>query len=319
MPKYTKILVTGGAGFIGSHIVDRLLKQGFEVSVIDNFSTGSMENINSAMSNKDCRLLKGDIRDPVSIKQALIGVDAIFHEAAEISIARSIEDPLLTSDINIMGTLNVIKSAVDAGVKRFVFASSAAVYGEALVSEKTEALPTNPTTPYGVTKLSVEKYLKAFYEINGLEAVSLRYFNVYGPRQRSDINGQYGGVITIFMNRLSNNLPPIIYGNGEQTRDFVYVQDIVEANMCALNCNNAKGDVFNIGSGNRTSVNQVSEELKSMLNKQDIPNIYKESRLGDVQHCYAQISKAVSQLNWKPRYSFREGMKDSFTTKFLQQ
>ncbi len=312
MSKYSRILVTGGAGFIGSHIVDRLLKEDIEVSIVDNFFTGNLHNISEALNNKHCHLFKGDIRDQVVVKQAINGVDAVIHEAAAISIAQSIEDPVACSDINIMGTLNLIRTAINSGVKRFIFASSAAVYGEAIVSEKTETLSTNPTSPYGVTKLSVEKYLRAFFETNGLEAISLRYFNVYGPRQRSDINGQYGGVITIFLNRLLNNLPPIIFGDGEQTRDFVYIQDVVEANMCALKCNRAQGDVFNVGTGNQTSVNQVSTELKILLNKQNIPNIYKEPRIGDVQHCYAKIKKAASEINWAPRYSFQEGLKEAF-------
>jgi nucleoside-diphosphate-sugar epimerase len=318
MSRYSKILVTGGAGFIGSHIVDQLLKQGFEVLILDNFSTGRLENITEVVNNKNCHLIKGDIRNSALVKQAMTSVDAVFHEAALINIAKSIEDPLLSCDINVMGTLNLLKTALDAGVKRFIFASSAAVYGEALVLGKDETLPTNPTSPYGVFKLAVEKYLRSFFETNGMEAVSLRYFNVYGPKQNSDINGQYGGVITIFLNRLLNNLSPIIYGDGEQTRDFVYVQDIVEANMCALKCNNANGDVFNVGSGIRTSVNQVAEHLKVILNKHDIPNIYKESRIGDVQHCYAKVSKAASGLRWIPCYSFVEGMKtlvDWYTAK----
>jgi nucleoside-diphosphate-sugar epimerase len=309
MPRYSKILVTGGAGFIGSHLVDKLLKLGFEVSIIDNFSTGRLENINGALCNKNCHLIKGDIRDTALVKRVMSGVDAIFHEAALISIAQSIEDPLLGSDINIMGTLNLIKAAVNARVKRFIFASSAAVYGEAITFEKVETMPTNPTSPYGVTKLAVEKFLRVFAGLNGLEAVSLRYFNVYGPRQNSSINGQYGGVISIFLNRLVNNLSPEIHGNGEQTRDFVYVQDVVEANMCALKCRNAVGEVFNVGSGNRTSVNQVAEQLKVILNKQSVLNIYNEPRLGDVQHCYAQISKAISGLKWRPHYSFEDGLK----------
>jgi UDP-glucose 4-epimerase len=309
MSRYSRILVTGGAGFIGSHIVDQLLKQGFEVVILDNFSSGRLENIAGALDKKNCHLIKGDIRDFALVKQAITGVDAVFHEAALTSMAQSIEDPILASEINVMGTLNLVKAALDSSVKRFVFASSAAVYGESLAVEKVETATTNPSSPYGVSKLAVEKYLRAFFETNGLEAVSLRCFNVYGPRQNSDLNGQYGGVITIFLNRLLNNLSPIIYGDGEQTRDFVYVQDVVQANICALNCDSANGDVFNVGSGTRTSINQVAEHLKLVLNRPDILNIYKEPRVGDVKHCYAIISKAASRLRWIPQCSFEEGIR----------
>jgi UDP-glucose 4-epimerase len=306
--RYSRILVTGGAGFIGSHIVEYLLRQGFEVVVLDNFSSGRLENIADALNNKNCHLIEGDIRDLAVVKRAMSGVDAVFHEAALISIPHSIENPILTSEVNIIGTLNLLKTAADSGVKRFVFASSAAVYGEALTAEKVESAETSPSSPYGVSKLACEKYLKVFFETNGLETISLRYFNVYGSRQNSDVSSQYGGVIPIFLNRLLNNLSPVIYGDGEQTRDFVFVQDVVQANMCALNSNNAKGDVFNVGSGTRTSINQVANLLKLVLNKPDIPNIHEEPRVGDVKHCYANISKAASMLNWTPKCSFEEGI-----------
>lgn len=290
--------------------MDRLLKEGFEVVVLDNFSTGRIENITHALDNKNYHLIKGDIRDTALVKEVISNVDAVFHEAALISVPQSIENPLLANDINISGTLNLLKAALDVNVKRFIFASSAAVYGEYLIPKKTEDMLTNPTSPYGVTKLAAEKYLKIFHELYGLETVSLRYFNIYGPRQNFDLNAQYGGVITIFMNRLLNNLSPLIYGTGEQTRDFVYVQDIVEANMCALNCKNANGEVFNIGSGTKTSVNRVAEHLKAVLEKQNISNTYMEQRKGDVQYNYADIKKAISALNWNPRFSFEEGIKD---------
>lgn len=290
--------------------MDRLLKEGFEVVVLDNFSTGRIENITHALDNKNYHLIKGDIRDTTLVKEVISNVDAVFHEAALISVPQSIENPLLANDINISGTLNLLKAALDVNVKRFIFASSAAVYGEYLIPKKTEDMLTNPTSPYGVTKLAAEKYLKIFHELYGLETVSLRYFNIYGPRQNFDLNAQYGGVITIFMNRLLNNLSPLIYGTGEQTRDFVYVQDIVEANMCALNCKNANGEIFNIGSGTKTSVNRVAEHLKAVLEKQNISNTYMEQRKGDVQYNYADIKKAISALNWNPRFSFEEGIKD---------
>lgn len=310
MPKrYSRILVTGGAGFIGSHIVDRLLEENFEVIIIDNLSAGSIDNIVHNQDNKNCTMIQGDIRDGALVNEAMKGVDAVLHEAALVSIPLSIQDPLLANDVNVSGTLNLLKSASDAGVKRFILASSAAVYGKTPTRGIAEDMRTNPTSPYGATKLAGEEHLKVFHEVYGLETVSLRYFNVYGPRQRFDLQAQYGGVIAIFLNRLLRNLPPIIHGDGEQTRDFVYVKDIAEANICALNSKNAVGDVFNIGSGTRISVNSVAETLKKMLNKQNVKNTHTEPRLGDVRHSYADISRAASILGFTPRYPFEDGLR----------
>jgi nucleoside-diphosphate-sugar epimerase len=306
--RFSNILATGGAGFIGSHLVDRLLDEGYEVTILDNLNSGSLENIAHNKRRKKLKLVKGDIRDLPTVKKALEDVDAVFHEAAFVSITLSVRDPILANDVNVSGTLNLLKASADLGVKRFVFASSAAVYGETPTPLKREDMITAPSSPYGVSKLAAESYVRSFYRTYGLETVSLRYFNVYGPRQSFDINCAYGGVITIFLNRLLRDMPPIIYGDGEQTRDFVYVQDIVEANMSALNTKDAAGEFLNIGSATRISVNRVAEQLKHLLNKKKIRNMYEDPRVGDVRHGCADISKAKKILGYAPRFSFEEGL-----------
>ena len=231
---YSKILVTGGAGFIGSHIVDRLLNEGFEVTVIDNLSTGQISNLAHNLDKKELQFVKGDIRDWSLVKKTMKNVDAIFHEAAIVSVPLSIQNPILTKDVNVNGTLNLLKACLECGVKRFIFASSAAVYEGSSSPQKNEDLSTNPISPYGVSKLAAEHYIRSFYKLYGLETTSLRYFNIYGPRQSYDKKSQSGGVISVFLNKLLENMQLIINGDGEQTRDFVYVHDIVEANMLAL-------------------------------------------------------------------------------------
>jgi UDP-glucose 4-epimerase len=305
---YSKILVTGGAGFIGSHIVDRLLKEGFEVTVIDNLDTGRLENIANHQNKKEFNFIKGDIRDFNLVKETMQNMDAVFHEAALASVTLSVEKPLLTNDINVTGTLNVLKAASDLHVKRLIFASSAAVYGNAVSPIKREDMATNPTSPYGVSKLAAEVYVRLFCKVYGLETVALRYFNVYGPKQRFDIQCAYGGAITIFTNRLLRNKSPIIYGDGEQTRDFVYIQDVVEANMLALKSRDAAGEVFNVGTGTNVSVNQVANTLKEIMDRKDLETIYADSRPTDIRHGYADITKAQKILGYNPRFSFKEGL-----------
>lgn len=305
---YCKILVTGGAGFIGSHLVDRLLNEGFEVTVIDTLDTGRLENIARHKNREEFHFIRGDIRDLDLVKETMKNVDAVFHEAALASVTLSVENPILTNDINVTGTLNLLKASSDLGVKRLIYASSAAVYGDTPSPQKREDMTPNPTSPYGVSKLAAENYVKLFHKVYGLETVSLRYFNVYGPRQRFDIQSAYGGAITIFTNRLLKNMPPIIYGDGEQTRDFIYIQDVVEANMLALKSKKAAGEVFNIGTGTNVSVNQVAEILKEKMNRKDLENVHADPRPTDIRHGYADISKAQKILGYNPRFSFKEGL-----------
>jgi len=304
------VLVTGGAGFIGSHLVDRLLKEEYEVRVIDNLDTGSLERIAHNVGKEAFDFIKGDIRDFNLVMGSMKGIDAVFHEAALASVTLSVKDPLLTNDINVTGTLNLLKASSDLGVKRFIYASSAAVYGDTKSPRKKEDMPTNPRSPYGISKLAAENYVKIFQRLYGLETVSLRYFNVYGPRQRFDIHCAYGGVITIFVNRLLRSMSPIIFGDGEQTRDFIFVDDVVEANMLALNSRNASGEAFNIGTGIGVSVNQIAEILKKICGKKTLKNIYKESRPADGRHGYADICKAEKTLGFHPKFGIKKGLTD---------
>ena len=305
---YSRILVTGGAGFIGSHLVDRLLNEGFEVTVIDNLDTGRLENIARHKDREEFHFVKGDIRDFNLVKETMKDIDVVFHEAALASVTLSVENPILTNDINVTGTLNLLKASSDLHVKRFIYASSAAVYGDTPHPKKREDMTPNPTSPYGASKLAAENYVKLFHKVYGLETVSLRYFNVYGPRQRFDIQSAYGGAITIFTNRLLRNMPPIIYGDGEQTRDFVYIQDVVEANMLALNTKNAAGEVFNIGTGTNVSVNQVANTLKEIINRKNLKNVHADPRPTDIRHGYADINKAKRILGFHPKVPLKEGL-----------
>jgi UDP-glucose 4-epimerase len=306
--KHENILVTGGAGFIGSHIVDELMEKGFDVTVIDNLETGRLENIAHHQKKKEFHFVRGDIRNFDLVKETMRDIDAVFHEAALASVTRSVKDPILTNDINVVGTLNLLKASSDLGVKRFVFASSAAIYGDAKSPLKKEDMVPNPTSPYGVSKLAAENYVRVFYKAYGLETVCLRFFNVYGPRQNVDIHGSYGGAISIFVNRILKRLPPIIYGDGKQTRDFVYVKDVVEANMLALKKKNASGEIFNIATGEKISLNQVAETLKDIMNGKDLETIYADPRPTDIRHGYADISKAKKILGYNPQFSIKEGL-----------
>jgi UDP-glucose 4-epimerase len=305
---YSRILVSGGAGFIGSHIVDRLISEDFEVTVIDNLQTGHLKNIKRDQSRRKLHFIRGDIRDFNLVRKAVKDVDAVFHEAALVDVALSIENPVLTNEVNVTGTLNILKASSDLGVKRLIYASSAAVYGSTLRPQKREDGTLNPTSPYGVSKLAAENYVRLFSNLYDMETVSLRYFNVYGPRQSFNIRSAYGGIIALCVNRLLRNTPPIIYGDGEQTRDFVYVQDVVEANMLALNTKDAVGETFNVGSGTSTTINQIAELLKKITNKENLHNIYSDPRPGDIRHGYADISKAKKLLGYNPQFSIKEGL-----------
>jgi nucleoside-diphosphate-sugar epimerase len=306
--RYSRILVTGGAGFIGSHLVDRLLSEDFKVYVIDNLNTGHLENIAHHQDKKEFHFIKGDIRDHQLVKQTISDVDVVFHEAALTSVALSMQDPILTNDVNVSGTLALLKLSLDLGVKRFIYASSAAVYGDTASEKEREDMTPNPTSPYGASKLAAENYIRLFNTLYGLETVSLRYFNVYGPRQPSDVQSPYSAAIAIFINRLLRNMPPIIYGDGEQTRDFIYIEDVVEANMLALNARNAVGEIFNVATGVNVSVNYVANTLKKIMNREHIENVYTAARQGDIRHSTAEIGKAKKLLGFHPRIRLEEGL-----------
>ena len=301
--KFLKILVTGGAGFIGSHLVDKLLAYGFEVTVIDNLSKGRLENIYHHQDNEHFQLVKGDIQDFDLIKKIMKDQDVVFHEAAITSVSYSVKHPLITNEINVKGTLNLLKSCLNSDTKRLIFSSSASVYGKNDIPLKREDMHLNPISPYAVSKVCAETYIKLFYELYGLETICLRYFNVYGPRAR-----KCQGVISLFINQLLQNQRPIIYGNGEQTRDFVNVQDIADANILALSSKNAVGKTLNIGTGVATSLNHLVNLLLEIMNKKHIKLIYSNPRPGDVKHGYADIKKARELLGFNPKISIKEGI-----------
>jgi len=304
---FSEILVTGGAGFIGSHIVDRLLDEGFKVRVLDNLSTGEKKNLAQHKNKKSFQFIEGDIRNFDLVKKTVKGVDAVFHEAALVSVTRSVENPLLSNEINVTGTVNLLKACVDAHVKRFVYASSCAVYGDTETLPNHENLAPKPLSPYAVEKLAAENYAKVFHNVYGLETVSLRYFNVYGPRQKY---GPYSGVISIFINRLLENKPPIICGDGKQTRDFINVKDVVEANMLALSKREAVGEVFNISTGEATAINKLTETIQKIMEKTDLKPVHAEPRPGDIKHSYGDITKARRNLKYEPKVQLEKGLSE---------
>ncbi|MDH5374398.1 MAG: SDR family oxidoreductase [Candidatus Bathyarchaeota archaeon] len=305
MKEYSRILVTGGAGFIGSHLVDRLMKDGYKVVVLDNFFSGNLENIKHHLESGKFCLVKGDVRNSDIIKETVRNVDAVFHLAAIVSVPLSIKKPLLVNDVNVRGTLNLLEASSKADVKRFIYISSCAVYGEANRLPIDESCPTNPVSPYAVSKLAAEHYCKVFHENYGLNTVCLRYFNVYGPRQAKNL---YSGVIIQFIDRLKQGKPPVIYGDGEQTRDFVHVKDIVEANMLALNSQRSAGHVINVGSSESTTINNLANLLMEFFDQTHLKPVHRAPREGDIRNSYADIAKAEKMLGYKPKIKLKEGI-----------
>ncbi len=303
-----RYLVTGGAGFIGSHIAEELINRDEEVRVVDNLLTGKKENLDSFRDRIE--FIEGDIRETQVCQEAVKGVDFVLHQAALPSVPRSIEDPRLTSEININGTLNLLCAARDEGVKMFVFASSSSVYGEAPRLPKTEGMKVSPLSPYAVTKKVGEMYCQVFTDIYGLPTVCLRYFNVFGPRQ--DPFSQYAAVIPNFIVRMLQGKQPIIYGDGEQSRDFSYVSNVVEANLIAASSADAAPSVLNIACGERTTVNSLVDEINKILGTEIVP-IHDEQRPGDVKHSFADVSKAAKLLSYTPAVSFRQGLEKTIS------
>jgi nucleoside-diphosphate-sugar epimerase len=304
MPNY---LVTGGAGFIGSHIVEALIKLNSyskaTVRVLDNCATGKMANLDGCMSSIE--FIKGDIRDLSVVREAVENIDYVLHQAALPSVPRSIKDPIATHEVNATGTLNVLVAARDANVKRVVYASSSSIYGDTPILPKREDIPANPISPYAIAKYTGEQYCKAFFQLYGLETIALRYFNVFGPRQ--DPNSQYAAVIPKFISAYLNGEQPIIYGNGEQSRDFTYVENVVQANLLACHAKNAAGQVFNIACGRRTTINDLAKGIKSLL-ESPIEFIYGPPREGEVRHSLADIQKAREFLGYEPKVFLEEGL-----------
>lgn len=300
-----KFLVTGGAGFIGSNIAERLLQEGHSVRVMDDFSTGKRENISSFA--KDIELLEGDIRNFDLVKKAVNSVDVIFHEAALPSVPRSISDPISSNEVNVTGTLNLLFAAKENGVRRFVFASSSSVYGDTPTLPKREDMVPNPLSPYAVTKLTGEKYCKVFSNLYGIETVILRYFNVFGPKQ--DPNSQYSAVIPKFIKAMLNNESPTIFGDGEQSRDFTYIDNVVEGNILAGTVEKVKGgSVFNCACQGQVTLNELVNSLNNLMNKKINP-VYQNERPGDIKHSFADINDITENLNFKPLVNFNTGLK----------
>jgi UDP-glucose 4-epimerase len=299
-----KYLVTGGAGFIGSHIVETLVQRNNEIVIMDNLFSGNIANIQPFMEKENVTFVQGSITDLSLLRQISEGVDGIFHEAAIASVQKSINDPEKTHEVNATGTLNVLIAARDCGVKKVVCASTAAVYGDNPVLPKKEDMGPEPLSPYAVTKLAGEYYCSVFSRLYELQTVSLRYFNVYGPRQ--DPNSEYSGVISKFVARVNQKNPLIIFGDGTQTRDFVFVNDVVSANIQAME-SKYQGN-FNVGCGGRMSLNELAETIKTIIGTA-VAVHYESPREGDIKHSYADISKAREILGYSPKYSLKEGLK----------
>lgn len=299
-------LVTGGAGFIGSHIVEELVKRGERVRVIDNLSTGKRENIQHLMNAID--FMEGDLRDLSAAMKAVEGVDFILHQAAIPSVPRSIEDPKGITEHNVNGTLHLLIAARSSDVKRVVYASSSSVYGDSPILPKAEDFLPSPLSPYAASKLAGEYYCQVFHQVYGLETICLRYFNVFGPRQ--DPLSLYAAVIPKFVSLALEKRPLVVYGDGEQTRDFSFVANIVQANLLACEAKGVAGETMNVGCGDRISINQLAEELKKIID----PNLIVECtspRPGDVEHSQASIEKARKFLGYEPAISFAEGLRQT--------
>jgi len=305
--KFKKALVTGGAGFIGSHLVDELVIAGCDVTVLDNLSTGNLSNLKHIES---CiAFYEGDIRDQNILIKASKDCDIIFHQAAVVSVPQTVDNPLDSAMVNDMGTLYVLEAARKNNVKRIVLASSCAIYGNDPEIPKHEEMRPKPQSPYAVQKLTGEFYARLYFELYGLETVSLRYFNVYGPRQ--DPSSPYSGVISIFMTKASDKKTPVIYGDGNQYRDFIFVKDVVKANLLAANGSEAKGKIFNIGTGRYISVNELWKKISQLAGNNVKPK-YEPFRSGDIRESVANIDHAKKVLGFEPEYSFEKGLKETF-------
>jgi UDP-glucose 4-epimerase len=301
MPQF---LITGGAGFIGANLAHALVARGEPVRILDDFSTGRGENLRGVEDRIE--ILRGDIRDPAVVARAVRGVEVILHQAALNSNPRSIKEPGPTNAVNVAGTLHLLEAARAAGVRRVVYASSSSVYGDTPGLPKTEEMPLSPKAPYGVSKLAAESYCRVFTQVYGLETVSLRYFNVFGPRQHPD--SEYAAVIPRFLRRQLAGKPPVIFGDGEQSRDFTAVENVVAANLLAAETTRGIGEVFNIACGQTSTLNQIAAWLNRLLGT-DLPPVYEPPRPADIRHSYASIRKAEAILGYRPVLEVQEGLR----------
>lgn len=298
------VLVTGGAGFIGSHIASGLAAQGARVRVIDNLSTGYAENLREIPGNID--FVEASVADEDAVHRALEDVEVVFHEAAIPSVPRSVEDPRSTHTASVDATFQLLLACRERKIRRVIYAASSSAYGDQPTLPKSEDMAPQPLSPYAVAKLVGEYYCQAFTRVYGLETISLRYFNVFGPRQ--DPSSQYSGVISRFISALLSGHRPVIYGDGEQSRDFTYVDNVVDANLKAAQTNRGIGSVINVANGERISLNQLLSEVKKLTGREDVEPEYQKPRAGDVLHSLADISRAREFLDFEPRVGLREGL-----------
>jgi nucleoside-diphosphate-sugar epimerase len=312
--RMSNVLVTGGAGFIGSNLTEALLQRGHFVRVLDDFSTGKRENLIFDKAYPSLETIKGDIRDFSTCRKVMDRIEYVFHQAALPSVQRSIEDPETSNAVNVGGTLNILLVAKEIGVKRVVYASSSSIYGDTPTLPKYEEMPSHPLSPYALQKFIGEQYGRLFYQLYGLETISLRYFNIFGPKQ--DPNSVYSAVIPKFIDALLKGSPPTIFGDGEQSRDFTYIENVVQANLLAMSAEHLHGEAINIACGERTSLNQLLNVLKKILGSKLSP-IYQEPRQGDVRHSLADIRKGKEILNYEPKVGIEIGLKK--TVDFFQK
>jgi nucleoside-diphosphate-sugar epimerase len=300
-----KYLVTGGAGFIGCNLVRYILQHGHDVTVLDDFSTGKRQNLTDLAGR--INLIEGDIRDRSTCERAVAGCQAVFHEAALGSVPRSVDDPVTTHDVNVNGTVNVLEAARAAGVRRVVFAASSSAYGDQIESPKHEGMVPAPISPYAASKIACEAYLRGYAAVYGLETLSLRYFNVFGPHQ--DPAGAYAAVIPAFVSRLLHGERPVVYGDGEQSRDFCYIDNVCEANWLAAHApaDVCDGRPLNIACNRRTTLNEILELLRRLLDS-DVQAVYRDPRTGDVRDSQADVSRAKAAIGYEPKVFFAEGL-----------
>jgi len=298
-------LVTGGAGFIGSHLTEELVRRGHRVRVADSLITGKRSNLSHI---PDVEFMEGDLANLEFARRAVAGCEYVLHQAAIPSVPRSVKDPISSNRANVDATLNTLVAARDAGVKRLVFAASSSAYGETPTLPKHEEMPTQPLSPYALQKVIGEQYLQLFTRLYGLETVAIRYFNVFGPRQ--DPSSPYSGVISVFATALLENRPPTIYGDGEQTRDFTYVANVVDGVLRACEAPGAAGQIINVATGGRISLNMLFEEMRRLVGA-DVRPAYEEARAGDVRDSQADITRARELLGYVPTVSFEEGLRDT--------
>jgi len=304
---HSRVLVSGGAGFIGSHLVDELIRGRYQVTVLDDLSNGVMKNLGRHLNDEKLDFVKGDIRDEAVVDKALQNVEAVIHLAAIVSIPFSVEYPKVTYEVNVEATRSLLEASLANNVDKFIYVSSCAVYGEPKYLPIDENHPTDPASPYAESKLKAEQVCLEFREANDLKVTILRPFNVFGPRQRKD---QYGGVVARFIERLHEGRPPVIYGDGLQTRDFVYVKDAARAFMLALNGDGSEGRIFNVATGVPTSINHLAKLLMELFGIEGVEPEYADAREGDIMHSYADVKQAKVHLGFEPRISLRDGLLD---------